>query len=102
MTVKRIYPGSKITLQTVVKLSDIATAAPEISLKWDIGTNGIKTVTPTNSAPGTYTADITLPDDQSGLLRYRWDTDGTIDHVDEGVLLVEPTSFGKTTSRDYM
>lgn len=102
MTAKRIYPGSTITLQTQVKVSGALTDAAEISLKWNIGTNGEQSVTPTNTATGTYSAEITLPTDQSGLLRYRWDTDGALDYAEEGALLVEPTSFGRTSTTDYM
>lgn len=98
----RLYPGAKVVFQTIVKDAGVDTDAAEITFKWAIGSSGEKTVTPVNTATGTYTAEITTPTDQSGLLRYRWDTDGALDYAEEGVLLVEPTSFDTTTSRDYM
>lgn len=101
MTASRIYPGMEVMLQTIVKVGGAATDAPELTFKWSIGSSGEKTVTPVNTATGTYTATITTPTDQSGLLRYRWDTEGTLDFAEEGTLLVEPGSFMRTTASDY-
>ena len=100
MTAARVYPGSTITLQTVFTVGGTPANAPAIVFKWNIGTNGIKTITPTNTGTGTYTATITLPTDQSGMLRYRWDTEESVDFAEEGVILVEPTSFNEFTN-DY-
>lgn len=101
MSASRIYPGSTITLQTIVKQGGTPVNAAEITFKWRIGSGKTSTVTPTNTATGTYTATFTIPTDESGLLKYRWDTDGDLDFAQEGALLVEPSSFDNVSSTDY-
>lgn len=101
MTVKRIYPGSTIILQTVVKRSGIASDADDITFNYRIDRGKKRTITPVKTAPGTYTATVTLPDDEHGLMRYRWDTADNIDYAEEGVLLIEPTAFASNSTRDY-
>jgi len=101
MTASRIYPGSTITLQTVVKVGEAATNASAITFEYRIENYKKRSVTPVNTATGTYTATVTLPTDEHGLMRYRWDTEGALDHSEEGVLLIEPTAFGNNSTTDY-
>lgn len=101
MTASRVYPGSTISIQTIVAQGGTPVNAADITFKWFIGTGEMNTVTPTNTATGTYKATLTIPADQSGFLRYRWDTEGALDYVEEGVFLVEPTSFDTVTTKDY-
>ena len=92
MTAQRIYPGSTVTLQTVVTVSGAATDASAITIKWRIGRKGsVTTLTPTRSATGTYS--VTITPTKAGNLHYRWDTEGALDYSEEGTLLVADTQF---------
>ena len=97
----RVYPGSTIVLTAVVSVDSVATDTPAIAFRWRFDNERIRTVSPVNTATGTYTATITLPDDESGLLNYAWDTGGATDTAQEGSLLVEPGRFAFTRTYDY-
>jgi len=103
MSSSRIFPGMTLTLQTVVKQGGTATNAADITFKWLMGYNNkINSVTPVNTGTGTYKATFTLPQDECGLLRYRWDTEGDLDFVEEGAFMVDPTSFATVNTKDYL
>ena len=92
MTASRIYPGTTVTLTNVVKVSGAATDAAAITFKWRQGRRGAeKTITPTNTATGTYSVSFTPL--KGGNVYYRWDTEGALDYAEEGVLSVADTAF---------
>lgn len=93
----RIYAGTTITLQTVVKVSGAATDASAITFKWKEGgrRGAEKSVTPTRASTGTYTVSITPT--KSGNLYYRWDTEGALDYAEEGVLSIADSAFNITS-----
>lgn len=89
---QRIYPGATITLPTVVKVSGVDTDAAGIIFKWKEGAFGEdKSITPTRTATGTY--EVSITPSRSGNIYFRWDTEGALDSVEEGVLSVARSRF---------
>jgi len=98
----RITTGETFTVITNVvdKTTGNLTNAPQITLKWKMGSHGQETiVTPTNVSTGVYSASITTT--QSGNLHYRWDTDGTYDVAKEGFVRVARSAFETSNTSDY-
>jgi hypothetical protein len=88
----RIYAGTTITLSVNVTVSDVLTDAPQVYFKWKMGLYGTETsVTPTHDGTGLYEVSITPL--EGGDLYYRWDTEGTLDVAQEGVLNIAGTQF---------
>lgn len=92
MTANRIYPGTTVTLQTQVTAGGALTNSASITFKWKHSNFGEeKSITPTNTATGTYQVQITPT--RSGNVYYRWDTEGTLNTSKDGVLSVARSPF---------
>lgn len=92
MAASRIYPGTTLTLTNRVYVGDTLTDAAEITFTWKMGLTGCPaTVTPTNTATGTY--EVNIVPLIGGNLYYRWDTEGDLDTASEGVLSVADSQF---------
>lgn len=88
----RYYAGTTITLSQSVRVSDVLTDAADIYFKWKMGLRGTEnTETPEHISTGSYEVEITP--DQGGDLYYRWDTEGTLDVAQEGVINIKDTQF---------
>ena len=92
MTASRIYPGTTVTLTNMVKVSGALTDAAAITFTWRQGRRGAeKSITPTNTATGTY--EVSFTPLKGGNVYYRWDTEGTLNTAKEGTLAIADTAF---------
>lgn len=88
----RYFPGMLVTLKVNVTVSDTLTDAPSVYFKYKEGLYGTEnTLSPTHDGTGIY--EVSFIPQQGGDVYYRWDTDGSLDTAQEGILNVAPTNF---------
>jgi len=79
-------------MTTIVKDAGVETDAAAITFKWRQGRHGVeKSITPTNTATGTYSVSFTPL--KGGNVYYRWDTEGALNYAAEGTLSIADTAF---------
>lgn len=81
------------TVSNTFSVNDVATNPTSVTLTITSPTNVVTTPTPTNSATGVYTADVTC--DEDGTWQYQWVGTGAAVDTAVGTWKVEETSLGK-------
>lgn len=91
----RLHVGQTERFTAYVSSQGVVTTAPQITFKYKYPSGKTATLTPTLATDANgknyYYTDHTFQ--ESGSFHYRWDTDGTLDSVTEGVVNIAPTVF---------